>query len=85
MFRKVVMIGSSDETDPRKEYAFGDAVFDTVQVRHADSPGILKQIRLVHLHYCPLLWSDLNIRPSCRVRSGECPMSDRKGRPCSAW
>ncbi len=29
-------------TDPKKEYAFGVAVFDNAQVRHAYSPGVLK-------------------------------------------
>jgi hypothetical protein len=28
--------------DPRKEYAFGVAVFDNAQVRHAYNPGVLK-------------------------------------------
>ncbi len=29
-------------TDPKKEYAFGVAVFDNAQVRHAYTPGVLK-------------------------------------------
>lgn len=29
-------------TDPKKEYAFGVAVFDNAQVRHAYSPGVLR-------------------------------------------
>jgi Ethylbenzene dehydrogenase len=28
--------------DPKKEYAFGVAVFDNAQVRHAYVPGVLK-------------------------------------------
>lgn len=29
-------------TDSKKEYAFGVAVFDNAQVRHAYTPGVLK-------------------------------------------
>jgi len=29
-------------SDPKKEYAFGVAVFDNAQVRHAYTPGVLK-------------------------------------------
>ena len=29
-------------TDPKQEYAFGVAVVDNAQVRHAHSPGVLK-------------------------------------------
>jgi len=29
-------------TDPKKEYAFGVAIFDNAQVRHAYTPGVLK-------------------------------------------
>lgn len=31
-------------SDPRKEYAFGIAVFDNAQVRHAFTPGVLKMV-----------------------------------------
>jgi Ethylbenzene dehydrogenase len=30
--------------DAKKEYAFGVAVFDGAQVRHAYSPGVLKMV-----------------------------------------
>jgi hypothetical protein len=30
--------------DPKKQYAFGVAVFDNAQVRHAYTPGVLKLV-----------------------------------------
>ena len=31
-------------SDPSKQYAFGVAVFDNAQVRHAFTPGVLKLV-----------------------------------------
>ncbi len=44
MWRKLVTNSAYDVqfNDPRKTYAFGVAVFDNAQVRHAYTPGVLK-------------------------------------------
>jgi hypothetical protein len=43
-WRKLVTNSEYDVqfSDLKKEYAFGVAVFDNAQVRHAYSPGVLK-------------------------------------------
>ncbi len=45
VFRRKLVTGSEFDVqfnDLKKEYAFGVAVFDNAQVRHAYSPGVLK-------------------------------------------
>jgi hypothetical protein len=43
-WRKLVTAGEYDVqfNDPKKQYAFGVAVFDNAQVRHAYTPGVLR-------------------------------------------
>jgi Ethylbenzene dehydrogenase len=45
VFTRKLVTGSEYDVqfnDPKKEYAFGVAVFDNAQVRHAYVPGVLK-------------------------------------------
>ena len=45
MWRKLVTNREYDvQFNEKKEYAFGVAVFDNAQVRHAFTPGVLKLI-----------------------------------------
>ncbi len=47
VFRRKLVTNSDYDVqfaDPKKSYAFGMAVFDNAQVRHAYTPGVLKLV-----------------------------------------